>query len=610
MKEKKHRKKKRPFFSPDAIATKIAEGFDRDTSSITQTYDACTPAIRRAVVVQSRDLRKKYLPENCSLQSLREKAFAKFEATNGKMLEANIRFLEMHPVVRGNEFPGSVIQSDDTFRDKVLNRAKFLILDVLGDFTMEELYLSSKHSSGSTTGVSFLDTSLERKLRYPMTATSRVGPLMDDYLLFDSHLKSALDSIWGHEPTAQRYDFVDGSRATTVRKNAENDRFICPEPTANMFFQQGMMGMMYNRMKRKKCFLNVTSLPKKHKWLARIGSISGANATIDWSSASDCCFVELVRFLFPPKWFDMLDRLRSPKIYLGEKELVPQMISSMGNAGTFPVETLIFWSLGVAMQYTLTHKDNRLRIWYKPHSISVFGDDCITPSWMATQYIEFLSQLGFMVNDDKSFYGTENFRESCGGDYYHGYNVRPFTLKAPTARCKSALEPWLYISMNAFIPRYISYFGTRNWVYERELFRCFETLFVEFNLELKVVPHNFPDDAGLKVHFDLERFLLCYPGFLKRISKIVVNQHGQYEFRFCRYVYKQPASPRHEWIRYADKLKSSYMPPIPVMELENPERKGGGYVVAKTLEYAHWVVPNLKRYGPLSSGPASSNTKV
>jgi hypothetical protein len=606
----KHREKKRPFFYPDTIATKIVEGFNHDTMDITQKQGVYTPAIELSAAIQSRDFTKKYIPYGCSTETLRNDAFLKFKDVNDRMLEANIRFLELYPTPRETNYMGSIIQRGDSQRDKVLRRARFVMGEVLGEWTMEELYLSAKHSQGSTVGVPFVDTSLERKLQSPMTCTERVGPLMNDYLLFDNKLKSALDAEYAEllktDPLVERYKFVSGSRATTVRKTATKDRMIAVEPTGNMFFQQGLMSMIYNRM--RSVSLNVESLPQKHKWLARIGSISGRNATIDWSSASDCVSIELLRYLLPPRWFKIIDRVRSPTIEIDGEVLDTHMISTMGNAVTFPLETLVFWTIGVALHYTLTHEDNRYRIPYRLKTgkyrdmvVSVFGDDCIVPTFMAKQYIATLEELGFIVNDEKSYYKDERFRESCGGDYSAGYNVRPFCLKAPTSTQKSTLEPWLYITMNAMIPRYISYFGALSWLHDRKLFRYFEELFLQYKLELKVVPHDYPDDAGLKVHFDLERFLAYYPGFRRRISKIEVNNNGQTFFRFCRFVYRNEATPKNGGIRLADWLKKPFMPEIPVLELKNPERQNGGYVVAKTKHYAKWVIPTLERVGRYSS---------
>lgn len=62
------------------------------------------------------------------------------------------------------------------------------------------------------------------------------------------------------------------------------------------------------------------------------------------------------------------------------------------------------------------------------HSISVYGDDIIVPVDEARSLINYLSILGFQTNVDKT-YLSGNFRESCGGDFLNGIDVRPFFLK-------------------------------------------------------------------------------------------------------------------------------------------------------------------------------------
>lgn len=603
MKKLLHRKKQRPLFHPDQISTGIHRALCRDTGPILHEYDRYGPQLVEAASIQSRELLKKYIPEDCETKLLEEEAFEKFRKVNDHMLESNIRFLECYPnsgqkTVHGLNIGPSIVSSRTSRRDKALLRAQSLIGQVLGSWTIEELFLESRNSQGSSIGVPFTDTSMEKKFRYPISATSTVVSLFNAYLDFDSMLKSVLERQLENNPLLERYSLQEGSRATTVEKNATTRRFISIECTANMFFQQGLMSMLYRRMRT--VGLDVESLPDKHRWLARINSISSDLCTIDWSSASDCVSIELLRFLLPPKWFDIIDRVRSPSTQIGKERVTTHMISTMGNAATFPLETLVFWSLGVALWSLDEYPDNRLFLTMrdlKKSRISVFGDDCILPTNLAEEYITLMTDLGFIINKDKSFYdnGITRFRESCGGDYRAGYNVRPFHLKAPHNRNHSSLEPWLYIILNALIPRYIVYFGTLSWCYDRELFRFVERLFVENNLQLKIVPHDYPDDAGLKISFDMFRFLECYPGFRKRISMISVNRHGTVSFKYLRFQYRYKEKQDMD-LRYAWRLKEPRMSRLPICESFNPKRRLGGYVVAKALT-GHWSVPKGRPTG-------------
>ena len=124
---------------------------------------------------------------------------------------------------------------------------------------------------------------------------------------------------------------------------------------------------------------------------------------------------------------------------------------------------------------------------------------------MADTFVAVMEEVGFIVNSEKSCIGSLRFRESCGGDYLAGFNVRPFHLKAPPRNRMSNLEPWLYIIWNRCLEKYISYFGTLSYIYDKELWKTLVAIFVRFNLKIRLIPDFLPEDAGLKLE-DLARF--------------------------------------------------------------------------------------------------------
>jgi len=97
----------------------------------------------------------------------------------------------------------------------------------------------------------------------------------------------------------------------------------------------------------------------------------------------------------------------------------------MGNACTFPVESLIFLSIAIASvlaarRLRFTMRNIKLLI----GEVAVFGDDLIVPVDSRELLIEALEVLDFKVNVAKSFW-TGRFRESCGRDAFRGYDVTP-----------------------------------------------------------------------------------------------------------------------------------------------------------------------------------------
>lgn len=234
--------------------------------------------------------------------------------------------------------------------------------------------------------------------------------------------------------------YVRGNRFTTVPKDSSIDRGICIEPSGNLYCQLGIGGYWKSRLASIGIHvggdpdlnpleaLRVRRGPdgqQIHQELARIGSITGELATIDLSSASDTVCYQLVRWLIPDDWFALLDATRSPLTLIEGKWTHLQKFSSMGNGYTFELETVIFCALVHAVTGCTPGKD-----------VFVYGDDIIVPAIHARDTLAVLQAFGFTPNAKKTF-TTGLFRESCGGDFFMGTNVRSFFLKTdPVHPCE------------------------------------------------------------------------------------------------------------------------------------------------------------------------------
>lgn len=223
------------------------------------------------------------------------------------------------------------------------------------------------------------------------------------------------------------YRIVESSRLSFVPKTVEISRTICTEPVLNMMFQKGIASVLEKRLKQV-VGIDLQKQQPKNRELARIGSVTGRFGTIDLSSASDSMSLALVRAFFPAQAVAWLERCRCKTTVLPDgSTLELHMISSMGNGYTFPLQTIFFASLvygayrvlGIPLHYPrgLSHGN-----------LAVNGDDIIVVSEAYDLVCEMLSCAGFRVNVDKSF-NEGLFRESCGGDYYHGCDVRGVYLK-------------------------------------------------------------------------------------------------------------------------------------------------------------------------------------
>lgn len=222
---------------------------------------------------------------------------------------------------------------------------------------------------------------------------------------------------------------VEGSRISCVPKNVNISRTICTEPTLNMWFQLGV-GNIIRRRLGQVFGLDLETVADVNRELARQGSIDDSEdsfVTIDLESASDSISLSLVDACLPSWFAGILRDLRCGEAFLPSGERVQlNMVSTMGNGYTFPLQTLIF-SCVVAAVYGEMGIPHR-RLDHDCPNWSVFGDDIIVVRKAYKRVVHLLGILGFVVNKQKSFFEGP-FRESCGYDFYKGRFVRPVYLK-------------------------------------------------------------------------------------------------------------------------------------------------------------------------------------
>jgi hypothetical protein len=147
-------------------------------------------------------------------------------------------------------------------------------------------------------------------------------------------------------------------------------------------------------------------------------------ATIDLSNASDSISWRLLKLLLPADWYDYCKLVSASGFQCRGVEYENTEIAlTMGNAITFPMQTLIFLALAyeVYSRRGLKFSVNE--------NVAVFGDDIIVLDEVYDDMCALLLDLGFEPNPEKSF-GSGPFRESCGADWYNGVNVRGVYIKA------------------------------------------------------------------------------------------------------------------------------------------------------------------------------------
>jgi len=313
----------------------------------------------------------------------RKVAVAKFFESELQCQETNRRFrLRSSPIKSG---------LDAGFLYEVQRKIAWILGDVP---SLDELDFG--FGPGANVGVS-RKTSVRRKLSVDPTVTAGARKYVP-------YLRAQFPT-WC---SLARATVKDYGKLATVPKNAKTDRCIMVEPIVNTFLQKGVGRWIRDRLLRK-AGIDLRDQSRNQK-LARMGSLTGSFATLDLSSASDTISRELVASLLPYPWWVLLEDLRTDIILHEGTKHVLAKFSSMGNGFTFELESLIFFAIA--------------RVACETGEVSVYGDDIIVPTSYAHDVIGRLEMCGFSINIDKSF--TEGrFRESCGGDFFDGFDIRP-----------------------------------------------------------------------------------------------------------------------------------------------------------------------------------------
>lgn len=294
--------------------------------------------------------------------------------------------------------------------ESVLFRAQRKISTILGDLpSLAELKL--RFGPGATTQVKKKDASVRRKLEQVYARSEELEPLERELLLEMPNWSGLTADQQGSPITVA----VHRGKIDFVPKTAKTDRTIQVEPMLNSLVQLGIGSVIAERLANEG--VNIRDQSRNQR-LAKEGSRTGALATLDLSSASDTIASGLVESLLPLDWWLFLRSARTGVATGPDGVFRLEKFSSMGNGFTFPLETLIFYSLARAC----VDPDD-------VDKVSVYGDDIIIPTYAYPLLEKTLTCCGFLLNRKKSF-STGPFRESCGKDYLWGTDVRPSYLKA------------------------------------------------------------------------------------------------------------------------------------------------------------------------------------
>jgi hypothetical protein len=224
------------------------------------------------------------------------------------------------------------------------------------------------------------------------------------------------------------------AKLISVDKNSTSRRTITVEPVLSMFIQQGLNTMLRDSIVKCKVLNNCLALTDQsaNQKLALEGSLTGKWATLDLSSASDLLGLSLVELVFGRCSAFLSAALKCRSTHVRSGNCPPREIAKfagMGNALTFPVQSVVFATIAIA---AILYKDGK-RPSYRnvvraSRCVRVYGDDIIVQTSHSHAVVDWLHTFGLKVNTKKSFM-EGNFRESCGVDAYMGVDVTPVYLR-------------------------------------------------------------------------------------------------------------------------------------------------------------------------------------
>ena len=231
------------------------------------------------------------------------------------------------------------------------------------------------------------------------------------------------DVIWDRQADITVKDTIE-CRLVAVPKDSRGPRLICVHPAEAIWIQQGCRKVL------EKC-MSVPSAPcygrisfhdqSVNGKLALSSSLDREYCTLDLKEASDRISCKLVEYLFGTYCYERLSCSRASHVRLLDDRVIPlRKWAPMGNCLTFPVQSLIFYSVvraGIHCRYGTDCRD-----------VYVFGDDIIFPSKYYDGAVNALIRAGMVPNQNKTF-RNGFFRESCGVDAYRGKDVTPHRLR-------------------------------------------------------------------------------------------------------------------------------------------------------------------------------------
>lgn len=360
---------------------------------------------------------------------------------------------------------------------RVLGTARRICRELLGSLDLSELPPLGRFGRKSSIGCPYAVAYIDHKLTNVKAFTGSIECsrwFKENVVNSDAIIRELVSALEAPNLEHESLTLVN------VPKSWKIDRTITPLTLLALFYSYSVGELVSNRL--SKHGLDIRRLQERHRHVIRDYSRSCSHATADLSHASDSLTTWLLNAVIPRQWYNAIKKTFTHKVMVNSKLHYTESVLPMGNGLTFPVETLVFYSIIKAIG-TLANEKGRY---------SVYGDDLIYPSRLHKYVVRVFDELGLVLNLDKTFVHFP-FRESCGSDYYMGFDVRPYYFpRSEHTLGKQRYAALLYKVINGLcrrwdpheIPHTLRYLGL-----------CLADL----NQPILRVPPSFPDYSGLRV---------------------------------------------------------------------------------------------------------------
>lgn len=224
------------------------------------------------------------------------------------------------------------------------------------------------------------------------------------------------------------------AKLVCVPKDSRGPRLICVHPKEAIWIQQGQRKLLEAAIEASSLTRGRIAFTDQtvNGSMALESSKTKEFVTLDLKEASDRISCELIRSLFGDYVYDIISCSRANKVQLLDGRVIELLKwAPMGNCLTFPVQSLVF--------YTLVRAGIQLRYGVICDDVYVFGDDILFPTQYYDGALSALIIAGCVPNISKTF-KNGFFRESCGVDAYNGVDVTPHRMrKADVSSAQNAL---------------------------------------------------------------------------------------------------------------------------------------------------------------------------